>query len=185
MSAFVHVDLIDVSSLSPEYLRSMSTTSTPWQGTDVLHVISTGTFDVVVPQMFLKWTSLIATLDGYIYICTKWSTTQINFFENLAEIIRKLTHIYVCVLRTEFERAPYFWFITMAVPTSVIPTSSKVMPEALLGSDPSQVLILTPNMVSFKVTLDTVTPLTSSSFEYLPRLPILQFQQYYCVKFWR
>merc|ERR1712100_277560 len=57
--------------------------------------------------------------------------------------------------------------------TASIVISSKVMSEALLGSHPSQVLILTPYMVPFRVHRDTTIPLTSFSSEYLPRLPIL------------
>jgi hypothetical protein len=62
----------------------------------------------------------------------------------------------------------------MGLLTFSILISSKVMSEAWLGSDPAQVLILTPYMVLFNVHLDTVIPLTSSSLLYLPRLPMLQ-----------
>lgn len=47
------------------------------------------------------------------------------------------------------------------------------MPDALLGGEPPQVLILTPFWVLDNVQFVTKILLTSSSFSYLPRLPIL------------
>lgn len=51
--------------------------------------------------------------------------------------------------------------------------SLKVMLEAALGGESAQVLILRPFVVLNNVQSLIVTSLTSASFLYLPRLPIL------------
>jgi hypothetical protein len=121
--------------------------------------------------------SLICTFDGCMQtmkpnpnqlLSLLWIVTVRKFADRNS---KKLMIICVCITALLCE--PYFWSIIMGFLTESIIISSKIMPEARLGGDPGQVLILTPFVVSFRVQWDTKIPLTSCSWGYLPRLPTL------------
>ncbi|RZS22268.1 hypothetical protein BHM03_00055014 [Ensete ventricosum] len=68
----------------------------------------------------------------------------------------------------------------MGLETLCMMISSNVKFEAWLGGDPGHVLIRTPLVVPDTVQFRTVTPDTSSSFMYLPRLPTLHDSTGHC-----
>lgn len=72
-----------------------------------------------------------------------------------------------------FFEGQYSWSMIMGFETLIIEISSNVKSAALLALAPGQVFTLMPLSVPLTVQFLTVIPLTSFSFGYLPRLPIL------------
>ena len=93
-----------------------------------------------------------------------------SYNEKMNERFENAIHTY----RLHWFHGQYSWSIRIGLLTLTIIMSKKcILVAVLLAAEAGHVLILTPLVVLINVQFFTMTPSTSSSLVYLPRLPML------------